>query len=304
MTPRVLTVCAAFGLALASLPAFAAPPPAAISQADTPAVTVVRAFLADRAAGNYDAAYALLSGEFQKNAPEKELMAGDPIPPAEAAKLPAALVGIAALIGDMHNTQGRAFTVIGPDPALPGAVLVRAVPPGVTFSLLTTTDVATYTLRIEPTASLQHASPKAFAQSRENAERSSSQSNLKQLALGVIQYTQDHDEKMPDAASWGDEILPFVHTEALFRDPSAPAGEKWSYAYNSTLSGVALAKLDSPAQTVMLFESNAGAKNASDTGRSVPKPGRHNGGTDYAFADGHVIWLRDGVVPSYTLLGK
>lgn len=36
-----------------------------------------------------------------------------------------------------------------------------------------------------------------FARARENARRSSCQSNLKQLALGVHQYTQDFDEKMP-----------------------------------------------------------------------------------------------------------
>ena len=36
-----------------------------------------------------------------------------------------------------------------------------------------------------------------FARARENARRSSCQSNLKQQSLAVIQYTQDFDEKMP-----------------------------------------------------------------------------------------------------------
>lgn len=35
-----------------------------------------------------------------------------------------------------------------------------------------------------------------FARARENARRSSCQSNLKQLMLGIHQYTQDYDEKM------------------------------------------------------------------------------------------------------------
>src|SRR5436190_5430445 len=34
-----------------------------------------------------------------------------------------------------------------------------------------------------------------FARARENARRSSCQSNLKQIGLAFIQYTQDHDEK-------------------------------------------------------------------------------------------------------------
>lgn len=37
----------------------------------------------------------------------------------------------------------------------------------------------------------------AFARARENARRASCQSNLKQIGLGVMQYTQDYDEKFP-----------------------------------------------------------------------------------------------------------
>ncbi|RYX84442.1 DUF1559 domain-containing protein [bacterium] len=36
-----------------------------------------------------------------------------------------------------------------------------------------------------------------FARARENARRSSCQSNLKQWGLGLMQYTQDYDEKFP-----------------------------------------------------------------------------------------------------------
>ncbi|HEX8552906.1 MAG TPA: DUF1559 domain-containing protein [Abditibacteriaceae bacterium] len=36
-----------------------------------------------------------------------------------------------------------------------------------------------------------------FARARENARRSSCQSNLKQLGLGFMQYTQDYDERLP-----------------------------------------------------------------------------------------------------------
>lgn len=41
-----------------------------------------------------------------------------------------------------------------------------------------------------------------FARARENARRSSCQSNLKQLGLAMIQYTQDYDEIYPIAAAW------------------------------------------------------------------------------------------------------
>jgi prepilin-type N-terminal cleavage/methylation domain-containing protein len=38
-----------------------------------------------------------------------------------------------------------------------------------------------------------------FGRARENARRSSCQSNLKQIGLGILQYTQDFDEKFPPA---------------------------------------------------------------------------------------------------------
>ena len=40
-----------------------------------------------------------------------------------------------------------------------------------------------------------------FGRARENARRSSCQSNLKQLGLGLMQYTQDYDEKFPAGRS-------------------------------------------------------------------------------------------------------
>ena len=36
-----------------------------------------------------------------------------------------------------------------------------------------------------------------FARARENARRSSWQSNLKQIGLEMLHYTQDYDEKYP-----------------------------------------------------------------------------------------------------------
>jgi prepilin-type N-terminal cleavage/methylation domain-containing protein/prepilin-type processing-associated H-X9-DG protein len=42
-----------------------------------------------------------------------------------------------------------------------------------------------------------------FARARENARRSSCQSNLKQLGLAFMQYTQDYDEMMPGANDGG-----------------------------------------------------------------------------------------------------
>lgn len=65
-----------------------------------------------------------------------------------------------------------------------------------------------------------------FAQAREKARQTSCLSNVKQLGLAVMQYTQDYDETMPIAvgngwsSSWVNDILPYVKTYDIFRCPS------------------------------------------------------------------------------------
>jgi prepilin-type N-terminal cleavage/methylation domain-containing protein/prepilin-type processing-associated H-X9-DG protein len=80
-----------------------------------------------------------------------------------------------------------------------------------------------------------------FARARENARRASCMSNLKQIGLGLLQYTQDYDEKTPlswfapsgyggdaskpissgtDAYKWMDAIYPYVKSEQIFDCPS------------------------------------------------------------------------------------
>ena len=285
--------------------------PAAAHAADTPAVAVVREFLADRAAGKYAEAYALLSSTSRKGTSEARFAAGSPLPPVALKHRADPLFGLALLLGDMHNAQKYVFTVIGPDPAHPGVVLVRAAPPAsaagapaLTLHLATVAGPAAHAPRLDLVESLKATSPQLVAEVAESAKRAESHNNLVLLGLAVTQYAQDHDERLPDAAHWVDQIMPYVKAAGPFHDPSAPAGQAYSYAYNRALSRQSFALLEDQAHTVMLFESAKGVKNASDTGQSVPKPGRHKGGTDYLFADGHVKWLPDGTKPSFHLSGK
>ncbi len=65
-----------------------------------------------------------------------------------------------------------------------------------------------------------------FARARENARRSSCSSNMKQIALGIIQYTQDYDEKMPPRSNgltgWRVLTQPYLKSTQLFSCPSNP----------------------------------------------------------------------------------
>jgi prepilin-type N-terminal cleavage/methylation domain-containing protein/prepilin-type processing-associated H-X9-DG protein len=66
-----------------------------------------------------------------------------------------------------------------------------------------------------------------FARARENARRASCLNNLKQIALGLLQYSQDYDERLPnypddsDPHPWYHEKLqPYVQSYQIFRCPS------------------------------------------------------------------------------------
>jgi prepilin-type N-terminal cleavage/methylation domain-containing protein/prepilin-type processing-associated H-X9-DG protein len=67
-----------------------------------------------------------------------------------------------------------------------------------------------------------------FGRARENARRSSCQSNMKQLMLAVFQYSNDNDERYPPAwtvlsstqVCWAQFIQPYVKNTQIFVCPS------------------------------------------------------------------------------------
>ena len=305
---RFSCACAAAGFSLIFLPAPAPAgpaPTAPTAAADTPAVAVVRHFLDARAAGRFDEAYKLLAFDPAQSLSEKDFAGGTPLPPDAARRLPAPVFGLMVLLGDGRGTQKYTFTALGPDPADPRVVLVRAAPPAdavdapaVTLRLLTKR-AAGGALLVDASGSVARAVPKEPLRMR-----ALSQNNMKQLALAIIEYQQDHDELMPDADKWVDEIMPYVKDKAPFRDPFAPAGSAYGYAFNRALSHKSLAVIEAPATTVLLFESTKSVKNASDLGESIPHPGRDEGGTDYVLVDAHAKWFKDGAKPSFKLSGK
>ena len=84
-----------------------------------------------------------------------------------------------------------------------------------------------------------------FSRARENARRTSCQSNLKQIGVGLLQYAQDYDEMVvkawygpgtSGAASntttdykWMDAIFPYVKSEQLFNCPSHTTSKRYSF---------------------------------------------------------------------------
>ena len=162
-----------------------------------------------------------------------------------------------------------------------------------------------------------------FARAREKARQASCSSNVKQIALGIMMYTQDYDEKYPGGGGmgpttnngwgqviWSEAIYPYVKNTQLFTCPSesnAPTlanGIGMSYGCNATAPvmtwqwGASMASLVNVAGTIMLGEKAAndwpcypyGSPNAS-WGPVDVIVGRHNGGSNAAYCDGHVKWI-------------
>ncbi len=134
-----------------------------------------------------------------------------------------------------------------------------------------------------------------FARARENARRASCQSNLKQIALGVFQYVQDYDEKMPNSPSavvtaptannpfgWADSLQPYLKSTQIYQCPSEtnPPASSGTYAtdvmgggytdyfLNSRSVGAAQAQFDAPAVSVLMGDGQGGAAATAATSTS------------------------------------
>src|SRR6201996_2306617 len=71
-----------------------------------------------------------------------------------------------------------------------------------------------------------------FAQAREKARQTACLSNMKQIGLGFLQYTQDYDNTMPIGEGnppsmyvVAARIMPYVKNFGVFKCPSSPVAQ-------------------------------------------------------------------------------
>ncbi len=152
-----------------------------------------------------------------------------------------------------------------------------------------------------------------FGRARENARRSSCQSNLKQMGIMVAQYTQDYDERYPltyygasasgTSQSWVTFMQPYIKSTQVFSCPSESAATGNApgaafpvhYAYNLSIGGngaiayTMLASIASPASTVMMTDSGslqAGTTNSTQAANTDPSLWPRRVATDK-----HTSWI-------------
>ncbi|HHX38651.1 MAG TPA: DUF1559 domain-containing protein [Armatimonadetes bacterium] len=160
-----------------------------------------------------------------------------------------------------------------------------------------------------------------FARARENARKSTCQSNLKQIGMATMQYLQDYDEMFP--VYWHDSghnlnvqtrLEPYMKNTQLWVCPSnsapyyyywdnpsgtgAVTGPKGSYGWNITLgyntTVRSLAQVQQPSETGMWADSIGNGSSSQFTilqennlyRTSVP----HSDGGNMCYVDGHVKW--------------
>ena len=165
-----------------------------------------------------------------------------------------------------------------------------------------------------------------FARARENARRTSCLNNMKQIGLGLMQYTQDYDEKYPvtssnsidnfstttTATSPFQALYPYTKSRQILVCPSAKpngatASNATSYFLNMTIisfTGVSQASIQETAKRIVIqdfFESRKFSyfRPYFDTasGKYVAwlradYSDLHFDGGNLMFADGHAKWRK------------
>ncbi len=170
-----------------------------------------------------------------------------------------------------------------------------------------------------------------FAKARENARKSTCQSNLKQIGLGLMQYVQDYDEVYVRYATtvgaathyWPAALDSYVKNTQIYvcpsrstivwPGPSNPTSTTCGYGFNGSgvgYSGVAMATINDPAGTICIAESynvhkysylygttwiGAAYTQASST-NVAGAPAPHSDGENALFGDGHVKWMHTSVL--------
>ncbi len=119
-------------------------------------------------------------------------------------------------------------------------------------------------------AELQQAQ-KAQEEANAKSLRPQSQNNLRQLAIAVLMYTQDHDEKLPDMKDAAALKKAINVEEKLLVEPAS----KQPYLFNTVISGRSLGSIKNPSLMVIVYEAQPDA----------------DGMRAAAFMDGHVALL-------------
>lgn len=137
-------------------------------------------------------------------------------------------------------------------------------------------------------AAVQMLMSSVLSNARDKARQAECLSNMKQLCLAALMYTQDHNGHWP-GANWVQELQPYIKNPRILVCPSRPETPV-GYAMNKAFVGTQINQVQRPAQAILFFESKIGGASPVGTAADVPIEGVHNGGICVGYADGHCKW--------------
>jgi prepilin-type processing-associated H-X9-DG protein len=125
--------------------------------------------------------------------------------------------------------------------------------------------------------------------------------NEKQLALAMMLYAEDNNGYLPGANDWSEKIHKYLEGKdsRLMHCVEDNSRQRSSYGMNVALSGKKLEDLENPSGVVLIYETAHPGQSPSGDSKDVVQTGRHNNGSHFAFADGHVRWYKEGEVPNF-----
>lgn len=125
-----------------------------------------------------------------------------------------------------------------------------------------------------------------FSKAREKARQTACISNQKQIALGLLIWSQENDEKLPAATDWiaASGVPGKVLICPTQGKTQAATTSNSSYGYNIECNGIALGSLQDPTSTVLTADGSATVLEIMNVAE------RHNGGAIVSWADGHVTY--------------
>ncbi len=134
--------------------------------------------------------------------------------------------------------------------------------------------------------------------SRASARKAMCLSNIKNLAVAAQSYAAEHENHLPEADNWVEELRPYLGEDASLKCPEDDSEGLSSYAMNEALSGKSLDDIEDPASVVLFYETaNPGVNPAG--GAEDLAPPRHLEGGNYVFADGHASWFSTEEQPNF-----
>ena len=132
----------------------------------------------------------------------------------------------------------------------------------------------------------------AFARAKSKAESINCLNHVKQLNLALMMYADDNKQELPAGTNWCDALKPYLAGNSnVFICPQGAPGARCHYALNAQVAGHSTKDIQSPAQTVLVFECDGGW-NTSGGRELLPAKPRHINAYTVGFADGHVEMAR------------